>query len=193
MIREITISKGSNFCMGDNSHDLQDQKLEFRFKMDESAIYRSGTWANQQDINKLTGFSSCGHFHHQNSARFGWNWMPNWYYTIPDLEKNWKTVSPDLDITDGKMQIWAYNYVDGVRQSQMLGYYELDTWAIGAVRRRQGKYIFHYGDYEPQIKVRNKIIMPASDCENMEGYMLNPYFGGDERAKQKITIWLEYR
>lgn len=47
--------------------------LEFDAIFDQSAIYKIEP-ANQTDINKLLGFSDCNSMHHENSARFGWNW-----------------------------------------------------------------------------------------------------------------------
>lgn len=44
---------------------------------DSSAIYQSATEENQQDINKLYGFSDNNQDHHTNSARIGWRWYQN--------------------------------------------------------------------------------------------------------------------
>src|SRR5690606_41284654 len=65
--------------------------------LDSSCVYKNPHPENQDDINKLYGFSDCTSLHHANSARFGWNWK------------------------DGALRIHAYCYVDSVRQ-----YKELD-------------------------------------------------------------------
>ncbi len=70
--------------------------LRFRAVFDSSAVYQSRQAVNQHDINKLYGFSDCGTHHHQNSARFGWNWQ------------------------DDALRIYAYVYANGQRTVQTI-------------------------------------------------------------------------
>ena len=48
-------------------------EIKFAAKFNSSAIYDLGN-DNQDDVNKLFGFSDCYSAHHSNSARFGWRW-----------------------------------------------------------------------------------------------------------------------
>ena len=75
--------------------------LRFQTIFDSTCIYNTISPENQFDINKLAGFSDCSSAHHENSARFGWNWMEN------------------------ALHIYAYVYAGGKRSDQHLGTVEL--------------------------------------------------------------------
>ena len=49
-------------------------KVSFIAVFDSSCIYKTVDPANQDDINKLYGFSDCNTHHLTNSARIGWRW-----------------------------------------------------------------------------------------------------------------------
>lgn len=49
-------------------------RLSFDAVFLESCKYTTQDPVNQQDINKLYGFSDCNDNHQKNSARFGWRW-----------------------------------------------------------------------------------------------------------------------
>jgi hypothetical protein len=195
------LHKGWHYSQGGETHDLQNQKLEFRFKFDNSIIYKSKTWEDQYDLHKLTGFSSCNVFHHTQSARFTWRWIPNWM-GIKDLQKNWDTVSPTLDINDGVLEIFGYIYVDGVRIWEKIANCPINTWMNASLQRKpnfikpevKGKYIFKLiEENAPKGTRPEKLIMDSSNCSDMGGYMLWPYFGGNETAPHEITIEMEYK
>ena len=91
------ILKGKNYCEGNHYPIYQSKILKFQAILDSSCMYKNLLPENQNDINKLYGFSDCTSLHHANSARFGWNWK------------------------DGALRIHAYCYVDSVRQYKELG------------------------------------------------------------------------
>ena len=49
-------------------------QLTFTAAFDSSCIYTTADPNNQNDINKLFGFSDCNGHHLENSARVGWRW-----------------------------------------------------------------------------------------------------------------------
>jgi hypothetical protein len=151
------ISKG-NHEIDDNSNALFTAgKLKFQAVFDSTCIYQTTDPGNQYDINKLLGFSDCNSQHHENSARFGWNWMEN------------------------ALHIYAYIYVEGVRQEKHLGTLELGKKGSFQLYTLNSTYIFTFND--------TQTVMPRH-CSGSLGvsYKLLPYFGGDEVAPHDINI-----
>ena len=107
------------------------------------------------------GFSDCNSLHHENSARFAWQWY------------------------GGKLEIFAYCYVNGARIEQYIG-----TVAIG----KKNKYTVRClaGYYE--FKLNNQEIVKierGTTCDKGFYYMLWPYFGGAIPAPHDITVLIE--
>ena len=74
---KYTISKGEQYCDKNPLRMVKYEQLSFIVKFDSSAIYQTANPANQNDINKLFGFSDNNATHHDYSARFGWRWSNN--------------------------------------------------------------------------------------------------------------------
>ncbi len=134
-------------------------KLFFSAKFNETAEYTITTNPiNQLDVNKLYGFTDRTRDDHDNSARFGWRWNP------PRLE------------------IFAYTYANGVRDMKQFsapaGINEENNYSIEIT---DTEYLFSFKGETVSMK-RGKV----SNCGNC--YRLFPYFGGDEKAPQKIGI-----
>jgi hypothetical protein len=91
------ISKGNHYAEGRHLESLQTDRLLFEAKFDESAIYTFDEAGFQDSKNKLLGFAECNTQHHENSARFAWQWY------------------------HGQIEIYAYCYRDGARVEQYLG------------------------------------------------------------------------
>lgn len=68
------ILKGEQYCQPNPLAFTTKSKLSFAAMFDSSCIYKTVDPANQEDINKLYGFSDCGTHHLDNSARIGWRW-----------------------------------------------------------------------------------------------------------------------
>ena len=83
--------------------------------------------------------------------------------------------------SDGALRLFAYVYNAGV-----VSYRELTTLQIGSsmecgITVAGSGYIFHYDG--------NQTVMPRESTTPVaEGYMLYPYFGGNEKAPQDIYI-----
>jgi hypothetical protein len=115
---KYTIKKGQQYCDMNTMAKVEYEELKFKVKFDSSAIYTTISVENQWDINKLFGFSDNNKYHHEFSARFGWNWSRN------------------------GLTLFAYTYNNSVRESKSLG-----TVAIGqehncSIKVTADKYIF---------------------------------------------------
>lgn len=69
-----TILKGQQYCNPNPLVFTSKSKLSFAALFDSSCIYKTVDPLNQDDINKLYGFSDCNSQHLDNSARVGWRW-----------------------------------------------------------------------------------------------------------------------
>lgn len=112
------IKKGNNYSDG-NAVSLGSRSfLRFKAILDSSCIYQTVLPANQEDINKLFGFSDCMSHHHTNSARFGWNW------------------------DNGALRIHAYCYADGKRAYKEIGTVKVNEEFDCSLTLQPKKYIF---------------------------------------------------
>ncbi|MDB5253676.1 MAG: hypothetical protein JWP27_2845 [Flaviaesturariibacter sp.] len=68
------IKAGDHYCDKNDFRIIETTDMRFRVRFDSSAIYQTTDPANQDDINKLYGFSDNNAAHHAFSARFGWRW-----------------------------------------------------------------------------------------------------------------------
>ncbi len=100
---EYNIKKGEQYCDKNSYTQIKYPELAFKVNFDSSAIYTTVSHSNQNDINKLYGFSDNNAAHHDFSARFGWRWSNN------------------------ALRLFAYTYNNGV-----MDFKELGTVAIGA-------------------------------------------------------------
>jgi hypothetical protein len=155
------IKAGNNEIDRNTNSLFTSSSIRFQAVFDSSCIYTTSSPENQVDINKLIGFSDCSSHHQTNSARFGWNWYNN------------------------SLRIYAYVYVDGVRQAKEMG-----TVVLGAVNSFKiaaagNSYTFTCNE---QVET-----MPRH-CTGGVGisYKLLPYFGGNEPAPQDIRIKIRF-
>ena len=74
---QYTIPQGQQFSNLSSYIKTSYDTLSFVVRFDSSAIYKTIDPANQEDINKLFGFSDNNGQHHEFSARFGWRWSNN--------------------------------------------------------------------------------------------------------------------
>ncbi len=152
------IPAGSHFSNQSAFKSFQDSVLKFTVRFDSSAIYSNKEASNQGDINKLYGFSEEGS-HHENSARFGWNWE------------------------NRTLNLYAYCYVEGERHSLHMGEAVIGNEYNCTIRVTGEAYVFSFNNNT------NKI--PRSlTAKSATGYLLFPYFGGDETAPHEIRIYI---
>jgi hypothetical protein len=118
-------SEGQTFIIKQGQHSsnhlvepVAKNKMRFLVKFDETARYANTISNNQEDINKLYGFSDCGTQHHVNSARFGWRWFNN------------------------QLQIFAYTYKEGIQTNKFITAINLNKEYIYELEVRGNKYVF---------------------------------------------------
>lgn len=68
------IKKGTHYCDPNPLTFTSKNTIGFTAVFDSSCIYQTVDPSNQNDINKLYGFSDCNSHHLENSARIGWRW-----------------------------------------------------------------------------------------------------------------------
>ncbi|HEY0653012.1 MAG TPA: hypothetical protein VGD65_07785 [Chryseosolibacter sp.] len=159
--RTYLIRQGEHYATQKGVEALQSNTLEFYATFDRSAMYDLADNALQSSKNKLMGFSDCNSLHHENSARFAWQWY------------------------DGKLEIFAYCYVNGARIEQYIG-----TVAIG----KKNKYSIRCMREHYEFRLNNQEIVKierGTTCDKGFYYMLWPYFGGTAPAPHDITILIE--
>lgn len=75
--KTFTIQKGAHYCDETGLKQVTiTNNISFNVRFDSSAMYKTTDPANQEDINKLWGFSE-GNDHHLHSARIGWAYARN--------------------------------------------------------------------------------------------------------------------
>lgn len=154
------IPKGKHSVQSIKAEALQSHRLRFAAVFDASARYTTQDPINQHDINKLFGFSDCNSIHHENSARFGWRWL------------------------EGNLEIHAYVYASGQRESELIGYVDLNKAYNYEIELAANAYVFTLEGFESVSLARTR------KCQRGLYYKLFPYFGGNETAPQDILIQL---
>ena len=86
--------------------------------------------------------------------------------------------------SNDSLRVFAYTYNNSIRNSKELG-----TIAIGAehacsIKVTKDSYLF-------TLNGKSQAMPRKSSTAEAEGYKLYPYFGGDELAPHKITIYIE--
>lgn len=84
---------------------------------------------------------------------------------------------------NGKLEVHAYTYINMKRQSAYIGAVTLGEEAICEVRMENRKYIFSMNG--------KSVTMPRACKGTGEGYLLYPYFGGNEAAPHDVTIIIQ--
>lgn len=136
--------------------------MKFTAMFDNSAIYQTTSPADQDDINKLYGFTDCFSLVHSNSARFGWRWY------------------------NDKLEIDAYTYVGGGDHiSQTVGFVKPNESHDYSIQIQGAQYIFTLDNLPPVTMAR------GCTSANADGYRLYPYFGGTETAPHQVTIYID--
>lgn len=159
--RTYFIREGEHYATHKGVEALQSNTLEFYATFNQTAVYDLGDKSLQSNKNKLMGFSDCNSMHHENSARFAWQWY------------------------GGRLEIFAYCYINGARIEKYIG-----TVAIGkknkyTIRCTPDFYEFTLNN-EAIVKVDR-----GTTCDKGFYYMLWPYFGGAIPAPHDISIVIE--
>lgn len=155
--REFRIPKGEHYS-NRGIESLQSSSLAFQVIFDSTAIYKTQDPIQQFSTNKLLGFADCNSFHHENSARFGWQWL------------------------NGQLEILAYTYVNGAWIEKFIGTAEIGKVSNYQIYITEQTYIFTLDNFPPVVMDR------GNTCNIGVYYMLYPYFGGQEVAPHDIII-----
>ncbi len=115
---KYTILAGQQYCDKTSFVPFKSQQLAFLVKFDSSAIYQTTLKSNQEDINKLYGFSDNNAQHHDYSARFGWRWSNN------------------------ALRLFGYTYNRGSMTSRELGTVEIGTVSNCLIKVERNRYLF---------------------------------------------------
>jgi len=153
-----SISKGNHESDGNNFEYSLIKSLKFYVIFDSSAIYKTSDTSNQNDINKLYGFTDCGSMIHDNSARFGWRWYNN------------------------QLQLLSYCYVNGNIKKKFITNVDIGEEIYCAILSCNEYYLFQVNEL-PFDTVKR-----ACSFDSINKYMCYPYFGGNETAPHKIAI-----
>jgi hypothetical protein len=158
LLRTFLIKKGEHYSKARMPETLQDSKMVFEAKFDNTAKYDLGDLASQSSKNKLLGFSDCNSLHHENSARFGWQWYNN------------------------RLEIFAYCYTNGERIEKFIGVVGLNEFNTYEIDITDANYVFRVNNEQPVLIARGDV------CKSGIFYILWPYFGGELPAPHDIFI-----
>jgi len=168
--KTYTIGAGNHFSDGFKVNTLSKDHLDFVAVFDETAIYDLHN-KNQDDINKLYGFTDCNSTVEENSARFGWRWS----------------------IKENKIEILAYIHKNGkiVFENDKpihMGYAEFGE---------EGSYsIYVVGDsYNFNYNGNLVVVEHQRGCNEQHAIrtILYPYFGGNETAPHTVNIRIKQK
>lgn len=161
LFRQFVIPEGEHYSTTRVVESLQSDNLIFEAKFDASARYQFEETGFQDSKNKLLGFADCNSLHHENSARFAWQWF------------------------NDRLEIYAYCYVNSQRVEQFLGVVNIDELNHYQLSLTNGHYIFQLNNNEPVSIERGSV------CQRGIYYMLWPYFGGTLPAPHDVSIQLQ--
>ncbi len=158
LMRQFVIPKGEHYAVPRVVETLQSNRLVFTAKFDASCQYAFAETSFQDSKNKLLGFSDCNSMHHENSARFAWQWLHD------------------------RLEIFAYCYVNGERVEQFITVVELEQENQYQIELQDDAYVFSVNNQEP-VRIER-----ISTCNAGIYYTLWPYFGGTLPAPHDVHL-----
>jgi hypothetical protein len=115
---KYTIRAGQQYCDQSVYKQTNYTELKFIVKFDSTAIYHTISPGNQDDVNKLYGFSDNNEGHQNFSARFGWRW------------------------SDGALRLFGYIYNNAAMSFEELGTINIGTEYNCSIKVTAANYIF---------------------------------------------------
>lgn len=86
--------------------------------------------------------------------------------------------------SEGALRLFAYVYNEGKRTSKELCTLALNTEAVCSIAVINNQYVF-------TVNNTTELLPRKSTTPLATGYLLYPYFGGDEVAPHAISIWIK--
>lgn len=160
LIKTFVTGKGEHYAYPRVVESLQSRILAFDAMFNETAIYDFGDPALQSNKNKLLGFSDCNSLHHENSARFAWQWF------------------------NKRLEVYAYCYVNGERIEKFVGVVDLNEFNHYRIEISEDHYDFILNNETPVYVDR------GNTCERGVYHMLWPYFGGHIPAPHDVQVFI---
>jgi hypothetical protein len=158
---KYTMKEGEHYSLH-NFHEMRARFLSFNVVFDESCKYEI-EGEDQADVNKLFGFSECDQQHHENSARFGWDWNKSAGITIH-----------------------AYVYNNSVRTSTQIAKVKLGTEHSYRIDFDDENYYFTIDGLVDRFPMKR-----THKCTTGIYYILYPYFGGNQPAPHNMHIYMK--
>jgi hypothetical protein len=115
---KYTIRQGEHYADQNTYQAAEYDELKFIVRFDSTAVYQTKEVNNQEDINKLYGFSDNSAQHQQFSARLGWNWARE------------------------ALRLYAYIYNNGERSSREITSIQIGTEYNCSIKVSGGHYDF---------------------------------------------------
>lgn len=119
---KYVIRKGEHYADNNTFQPVEYEELKFIAKFDNSSVYQTTDPANQEDVNKLFGFSDNNQQHHQYSARIGWSWVRN------------------------ALRLYAYVYNDGHLHVKEISSVDINKEISCSIKVEPNKYIVTVGN-----------------------------------------------
>lgn len=158
LFRVFTMKQGQHFSTPRLVETLKSTRLSFDARLYPSCQYVFDEAGYQDSKNKLLGFADCNAQHHQNSARFTWQWLHD------------------------QLEIYAYCYVNGERIEKFVGVVAINEVNHYEILIQPNEYWFILNDQQPVIVPRQ------ATCDTGVYYMLWPYFGGTLPAPHDVHL-----
>tara|TARA_R100000541_G_scaffold14843_1_gene24235 strand:+ start:319 stop:867 length:549 start_codon:yes stop_codon:yes gene_type:complete len=156
--RVYTIPAGEHSSGNFINHPVN-SKIEFKFMLDESAIYETEIAENQHDVNKIYGVSDFGVRHQKYSIRLGWR------YLNEQLELCW------------------LRHEEGRHSAATIKIIDTDVVYNASIDIKTFYYVIVIDSDTTLVRRR-----PEGNWGLVRRYYLYPYFGGNEYAPHDITI-----
>lgn len=158
LARVFKISEGEHYSTPRIVQSMHSNILTFEATFDASAMYDFEQEGFQDSKNKLLGFADCNAQHHDNSARFAWQWY------------------------NDRLEIFAYCYVNGERKEAFIGVVNIHEVNRYSISIHDGYYAFQINGLDPVLVDRGQ------GCGRGVYYMLWPYFGGTLPAPHDVFV-----
>lgn len=148
---------------------LGPEEIKYNIKFTESCRYFIRE--DQSDINKLFGIGYFPH-HKYHSDRFGWRY----------------------DISSGQIEVLAYVRLNGKKNWKSLGLYYIGTTYVFSLNRPNPHKKWYcnetfFATHLPNFNDFRSI--STTSYPKPYGYLLGPYFGGNQKAPHDIEIIME--